>query len=425
MEFIVPVLFLVLIFIGLPIASCICITGLAAILLFTQIPISLPAGNLYHALDSYTLIAVPLFFIAGNIMSSGSLAPTLVEFARALTAFLRGGLGVATVLACGIFASITGSSTTALIAIGAVMYGSMVKAGYSERFSAGLLMSAGSLGILIPPSVPMIVFAHIANVSIGKMFLAGVIPGVMVLLLLSVYAYFFSDSKEDARQAFSLRRLLSSVRHGIWALLLPGVVLGGIYGGLFTVTEAAGVSVIYALLIELFVYRGLKWRDLPRLIDEAALFSAAIMIIIAMAAFFSQYLTLEQIPPKMASAVTDHVTSKFLVLLIINLLLLFVGTFMEIVSAMLILTPILIAVANRFQIDLIHLGIIFVINMEIGFMTPPLGLNLFAAQGLTKLKISELVRAALPTVGILVIVLMLVTYVPQVALWLPNLVYPK
>lgn len=425
MEFVIPVLFLVLIFIGVPIAFCICIAGLAAILLFTQIPPSLPAGNLYHALDSYTLIAVPLFFIAGNIMASGSLAPTLVEFARAITAFLRGGLGVATVLACGIFASITGSSTTALIAIGAVMYGSMIKTGYSERFSAGLLMSAGSLGILIPPSVPMIVYAHIANVSVGKMFLAGVVPGVIVLLLLSVYAYLFSDSKQDATQEFSLRRLLVSVRHGIWALLLPAVVLGGIYGGLFTVTEAAGVSVIYALLIELFVYRELKWRDIPRLVDEAALFSAAIMIIIAMAAFFSQYLTLEQIPPKLASAVTEHVSSTFVILVIINLLLLFIGTFMEIVSAMLILTPVLLAVATRFQIDPIHLGIIFVINMEIGFMTPPLGLNLFAAQSLTKLRMGQLLRAALPTVGILFLVLMLVTYVPEVALWLPNLVYGR
>jgi len=424
-EFVIALLFLVLIFIGVPIAFCICITGLAAIVLFTQIPPSLPANNLYHALDSYTLIAVPLFFIAGNIMSAGSLAPTLVEFARALTAFLRGGLGVATVLACGIFASITGSSTTALIAIGAVMYGSMIKTGYSPRFSAGLLMTAGSLGILIPPSVPMIVFAHVANVSVGKMFLAGVVPGLLVLLLLAVYAYFFSDSKEDASQQFSFPRLVAATRHGIWALLLPGVVLGGIYGGLFTVTEAAGVSVIYALVVEVFVYRGLKWGDLPRLVDEAALFSAAIMIIIAMAAFFSQYLTLEQIPPKMASAVTEHVSSKFVILLIINIFLLFVGCFMEIVSAMLILTPVLIAIATRFQIDLIHLGIIFVMNMEIGFMTPPLGLNLFAAQGLTKLRIGQLVWAALPTVGILFAVLMLVTYVPEIALWLPNLVYGK
>lgn len=300
----------------------------------------------------------------------------------------------------------------------------MIKAGYSERFSAGLLMTAGSLGILIPPSVPMIIFAHISNVSVGKMFLAGVVPGLIVLLLLSVYAYFFGDSNEDARQEFSFRRLVLAIRYGIWALLLPAVVLGGIYGGLFTVTEAAGVSVIYALLVEIFIYRGIGWRDIPRLIDEAALFSAAIMIIIAMATFFSQYLNLEQIPPKLAKAVTDHVESKFLILLIINLFLLFIGTFMEIVSAMLILVPVLIAVANRFQIDLIHLGIIFVINMEIGFMTPPLGLNLFAAQGLTKLRIAQLVRGALPTMGILFLVLMLVTYVPQVALWLPNRLLP-
>jgi C4-dicarboxylate transporter DctM subunit len=424
MELTVPFLFLALILLGVPIAYCICATGLFAVAMFTQIPLSLPAGNLYHALDSYTLIAVPLFFVAGNIMASGSLAPTLVEFARACTAYLRGGLGVAAVLACGIFASITGSSTTALIAIGAVMYGSMIRAGYSERFSAGLLMSAGSLGILIPPSVPMIVFAHIANVSVGKMFLAGVVPGLLVLLLLAIYAYFFSDSEQDARQEFSWRRLTQAARRGVWALSLPALVLGGIYGGLFTVTEAAGVSVIYALFVEKVVYRSLRWRDLPRLIDEAALFSAAIMLIIAMAAFFSQYLTLEQIPPKLAQTVTEHVHTKFMVLLTINLFLLLLGTFMEIVSAMLIVTPVLIAIATRYQIDLIHLGIIFVINMEIGFMTPPLGLNLFAAQGLTKLKIGTLVRGALPTMAILSIVLMLVTYVPEVALWLPNRLMP-
>lgn len=424
MEWLVAVLFVALILLGLPIAFCLCLTGLAAILVFTDIPVSLPAGNLYHALNSYTLIAVPMFFFAGNVMSAGSLAPTLVEFARACTAFLRGGLGVATVLACGVFASITGSSTTALIAIGAVMYGSMVKAGYSPRFSSGLLMTAGSLGILIPPSVPMIIFAHIANLSVGRMFLAGVVPGLLVVVLLSIYSYFFADSKREDETEFSWYPLWISIRKGIWALLLPVVVLGGIYGGLFTVTEAAGVSVVYALFIELCVYRSVKLRDVPRLADEAALFSGAIMIIIAMATFFGQYLTLEQIPPKMAEVMTNHVHSKFMVLLIINILLLFVGAFMEIVSAMLILAPVLIAVATRFQIDLIHLGVIFVINMEIGFMTPPLGLNLFAAQGLTKLRIGELFMGALPTLGILFFVLFLVTYVPEVALWLPNRLMP-
>jgi C4-dicarboxylate transporter DctM subunit len=423
MEIVIALIFVLLILVGVPIAFCLAATGILGLLFFTNIPLALPAGNLYHSLDTYTLIAVPLFFIAGGTMAAGGLARRLVNVAQAITAFLRGGLGVAAVVACGIFASITGSSTTALVAIGSVMYGAMLKAGYSPKFSAGVLTTSGSLGILIPPSVPMIVFAHIANISVGKMFLAGVVPGIIVVILLSVVAYLTADSKEAENEHFSWRQVGVTFWEGLWAILLPVVVLGGIYGGLFTVTEAAGVSVIYALFVELVIYRELTWRDLPRLFDEAVLLSGAIMIIIACATFFGQYLTLQQLPQKLAALTTEHIDSRFALLLAINALLLFVGTFMDIISAMLILAPILIAVATRFQIDLIHLGIIFVINMEIGFMTPPLGLNLFAAQAITKMKIGELVRAVVPTVGVLLVVLLAVTFFPEVALWLPNWFY--
>ena len=414
--------FFLLLLLGVPIAYCIAVAGLAAIVLLTDIPLALPAGNLYHSLDSYTLIAVPLFFVTGQIMAAGSLARKIVAFAQALTAFMRGGLGVTAVVACGIFASITGSSTTALVAIGSVMFAAMVSNGYSDRYSAGILTTSGSLGILIPPSVPIIVFAHIANQSVGEMFLAAVIPAALVLLLLSVYAGVFADSQQEAEEGFEIRKVARTVREGWWALLLPVIVLGGIYGGIFTVTEAAGVSVVYAFVAEMFIYRELRWRDLPQLIDQAVLFSSAIMIIIAMATFFGQYLALEQIPSKLVQAVTEHVHSRFMLLLLMNILLLFIGTFMDIISAMLILAPMLIALASRFQIDLVHLGIIFVINMEIGFMTPPLGLNLFAAQGLTQMKIAALVRAVAPSVGILLIVLLLVTYIPGLTLWLPRVV---
>jgi C4-dicarboxylate transporter DctM subunit len=337
---------------------------------------------------------------------------------------MRGGLGVAAVVACGIFASITGSSTTALVAIGSVMFAAMVRNGYSQRFSAGILTTAGSLGILVPPSVPIIVFAHIANQSVGKMFLAAVFPALLVLMLLSVYAALFADSKQEAEDKFDIRKVARTARDGFWALLLPVIVLGGIYGGYFTVTEAAAVSVVYAFVAEMFIYGELKWRDLPRVVDQAVLFSSAIMIIIAMATFFGQYLALEQIPGKLVTAVTEHVDSRFTLLLLMNVLLLFIGTFMDIISAMLILAPILVALAARFEIDLVQLGIIFVINMEIGFMTPPLGLNLFAAQGLTRMKIAALVRAVVPSVGVLLIVLILVTYIPELTLWLPRQVQP-
>ena len=423
MEIASAAVFVLLLLASVPIAFCIAATGLFGIIVFTDIPVSLVSDNLFHALDAYTLIAVPLFFVAGNIMSAGTIAEKLVNFARSVTGFLNGGLGISAVLACGIFASVTGSSTTALVAIGTIMFSAMTRAGYSGRFSIGLLTTSGSLGILLPPSVPMIVYAFIANQSVGRMFLAGVLPGLLILALLAAYSFYFADEGDQPREQFSLARVVQTVREGFWALLLPVVVLGGIYGGIFTATEAAGVSVVYALIVEMFIYRELKWRDLPRILDESALFSAAIMVIIAMATFFGQFLTLEQIPESIVSAITAHIDSKWVLLIFINVFLLFVGTFMDIISAMLILAPILIALANRYQIDLVHLGIIFVINMEIGFMTPPLGLNLYAAQAITKMTIGEIVRAVVPTVGILLIGLLIVTYFPQISLWLPGLVY--
>ena len=256
MEIAIVLVFLLLLLASIPIAFCIGATGLFAIVFFTDIPVSLVAANLFHSLDAYTLIAVPLFFVAGNIMSAGSLAEKLVNFARAISGFLNGGLGISAVLACGIFASVTGSSTTALVAIGTIMFSAMVGSGYGARFSAGLLTTSGSLGILLPPSVPMIVYAFIANQSVGRMFLAGVLPGLLILALLAAYSFFFADEGDQPREKFSFGKVIQTAREGFWALLLPVVVLGGIYGGIFTATEAAGVSVVYALIVEMLIYRG-------------------------------------------------------------------------------------------------------------------------------------------------------------------------
>jgi C4-dicarboxylate transporter DctM subunit len=408
-----------------PVAVAIGLTGLVAVYIFTDFPLFFASNTLFHSLNSYVLIAFPLFFLAGNIMGTGGLAKRLIKICQVATAPIAGGLAIAMVLACAVFASITGSSTTGLVAIGTIMFPALTKAKYDKSFSSGLLTTSGSLGILIPPSIPMIFYAYLADQSVGKMFLAGIGPGLLITILLCVYAHYFAKQKKYTYAEFKFLDLLKALKAGLWAIGMPFIILGGIYGGVFTVTEAAGVAVIYAAFVELFIYKELKWQDLLKILDETTLFVASIAIIVSMASFFGQYLALERIPDEVAIFFQRFITSKMLFLVVINCLLLFVGTFMDIISAMVILVPLLLPLATRYQVDLVHLGIIFVINMEIGFMTPPLGLNLFASQMITKMTFDKVIKAVLPTLLILLLVLIFVTYFSQLALFIPSLYYAK
>lgn len=422
MEWII-VLSLVLFIAGsAPIAVCLFLTAVVAFLL-VDVPLAVLGQAVFFKIESYSLLAVLFFILAGNLMVKGAVAEKIIYIIRSLVGCFPGGMAIVTVLSCGIFAAISGSSPATVIAIGSFMLPGMIGMNYDKKFATGLIASSGSLGILIPPSIPMIIYGMMVGVSVGKLFLAGVVPGLAVMLAFSIYSL-ISSKKNVAikRDTFDFAKIVDAFKEGIFALLLPLVILGGIYGGIFTPTEAAAVSVFSALGLEFFLFHKLRLRDLPQIVIESSITTAALMIIVSSASCFGEYLTLSLIPDRMAEFFVASIHNKYLFLLIINIALLFVGAFMDIVSAMLILIPILSATLVGFNIDLIHFGIIFIFNLEIGYLTPPLGVNLFVAGSLAKMPFTEVVKAALPTIAIMLVCLLIFTYFPQVSLYLPNLI---
>jgi C4-dicarboxylate transporter, DctM subunit len=367
------------------------------------------------------LLAIPFFVVSGAIMSAGDIANRLVAFARALVGWLPGGLAVATVGGCVFFAAISGSSPVTVIAIGAVMYPALVRAGYNERFSLGLVTSAGSLGIVIPPSIPMLVFAIVAGgsttIDVGELFMSGILPGMFIGLILAVYAMVVAGKEKTIeRTKFSARDVWVSFRDGLWAILLPVQILGGIYSGLFTPTEAAAVSVIYALVIELFVHRQLGAHQLPKILAESAVMMGSLLVIMTMAFVFNHFLVIEQIPDRAVAVIQSFDLSIVEFLLAVNILLLIAGALMDSISAIMIIAPLITPIAIRFGIDPIHLGIIFIVNLEIGYLTPPIGLNLFVASSVFGKPLGECIKSVVPYILIMVLGLGVVTYVPTLAL---------
>jgi len=383
--------------------------------------------------DNEVLLAIPFFVISGALMSEGQIAHRLINVARAMFCWMPGGLAVSAVFACIFFAAISGSSPVTVIAIGSIMFPAMVREGYKQRFSAGIVTATGSLGILIPPSIPMIVYAiidpmeledppnyQIANDASGlglvELFLAGVAPGLMIGLMIAIYAIAQGKLSKTSISPFKFWDLIHAIREGIWSLLLPVIILGGIYSGVFTPTQAAAVSVIYALVVEFFIHRSLTNKDLPRVLGEATVLIGALLIIIALAQGFNKYLESAQIAEKAVEVLLQWELSPFMLLLMINILLLIVGFFMDILSAILILVPLLSPIAYQLGIHPIHLAIVFIVNLEIGYLTPPLGLNLFVASTIFRKSLGEIVRSVLPFIGIMLCGLIVVTYVPTVSL---------
>jgi C4-dicarboxylate transporter, DctM subunit len=367
------------------------------------------------------LLAIPFFVVSGAIMSAGDIANRLVAFARALVGWLPGGLAVATVGGCVFFAAISGSSPVTVIAIGAVMYPALVRAGYNDRFSLGLVTSAGSLGIVIPPSIPMLVFAIVAGgavtIDVGELFMSGILPGLFIGVILSIYAMVVAGrDKTIERTKFSAREVWTSFRDGLWAILLPVQILGGIYSGLFTPTEAAAVSVIYALVIELFVHRQLGAHQLPKILAESAVMMGSLLVIMTMAFVFNHFLVIEQIPDRAVAFIQSFDLSIVEFLLAVNILLLIAGALMDSISAIMIIAPLITPIAIRFGIDPIHLGIIFIVNLEIGYLTPPIGLNLFVASSVFGKPLGECIKSVVPYILIMIVGLGVVTYVPTLAL---------
>ncbi len=409
-----------LLFSSAPIAVALGGTAFIYFFYFTTTPLTQVPERLFNALNTFPLMAIPFFVLAANIMSRGGISKRLTDLGNAMVGHYRGGMAMTAVLSCMFFAAISGSSPATVVAVGTLMIPAMIAAGYPKEFSTGVIASSGSLGILIPPSIPLIVYGIVTEQSIGDLFLAGVIPGIMAGFMLIGLVILLSRRRgygqaEDAIR-MTQRQKFKAFRDAILSLLMPVIVLGGIYGGIFTPTEAAAASVVYALVVSLFIYKQLSVKDLGRILLGSAKTSAMIMFIIANGILFTFVLTSERIPGQVTDAMLGMDLNKYTFLLLVNLLLLLVGAFMETSSAILIIAPILLPIGLTLGVDPIHLGIIMIMNLEIGMVTPPLGLNLFVASGLSGMSVLRVARAAFPSALVLLAALALVTYLPVLSL---------
>lgn len=368
----------------------------------------------WEAANKEVLLSIPLYLLAGNVMSQGSMAARLIRLMRALSAPVPGGLAVAAIMSCGVFAAVSGSGTVTLLAIGSVMYPALVQAGYSRSFAIGALCAGATLGVIIPPSIPLILYGVITQTSITELFRAGIGPGLLLLGLMTGYALLRHRGIRGGR--WDRREIAVALRQGIWSLLMPVLILGGIYSGYFTATESAAVAVVYALVVETLVHRDMGLRDLYRVTGETTRLLGSLFPVLMLALSLNVFLTYEQVPEALVSWLTARLDSPTLFLLVVNLMLLAVGCVMDIGSAILILAPILNPVAVAQGIDPVHLGIIMVVNLEIGYLTPPLGLNLIIAMSAFREDFWTVCRAVLPFLGLMLVALVLVTYIPSLSL---------
>lgn len=422
-AFLFGLLFFLLI-IGVPVAIALGLSSVLTILFFSDDSLASLSLKLFQGMEHATLLAIPFFILSSAFLSTGGVAKRLIRFAIACVGSIRGGMAMASVLACMLFAAVSGSSPATVVAIGSIVIAGMVSTGYSQSFASGVVSSAGTLGILIPPSIVMVVYAAITEVSVGRMFMAGVIPGILAGLMLMGGIYFFARKHNLPKMKPStLKEVLAAGGDAIWGLLLIFIVLGGIYGGIFTPTEAAAVAAVYAFFIALFIYRDLGFKDVPKVLTDSGKVTVMLMFIITNAMMFGHVLTTEQIPQQLAEMIVNWGMEPWVFLIVVNVLLLIGGSFMEPSGLLLIVAPILFPIGVELGIDPIHLGIIMVVNMEVGMITPPVGLNLFVIVGITDMTIMEVVKAVLPWLLILLVFLLLITYVPQISLFLPNLMY--
>ncbi|MDX9795885.1 MAG: TRAP transporter large permease subunit [Arcobacteraceae bacterium] len=418
------ILLFALMLFGVPVAVALGSTTLITSFIFTDMDLMGIPSKVFDGLNKYTLMAIPMFILAGSLLSKGSSAGRIIDFAKSLVGHLPGGLPIAAILASIIFAAVSGSSPATVAAIGSVMYGAIKQAGYNEQFAIGTIATSGTLGILIPPSIVFIVYGVTADESIGKLFMAGVIPGLMIGAMMMIATYVLArKSGFKGTKAASFKERFIAFKNAFWALLIIVIVIGGIYGGIFTPTEAGAFSVMYAFFVSFFIYKDTKYKDLFKIILDSAQTSSMIFFIIANAMLFAHFLTDEQIPQHITEMIIEANMGPLMFLLIVNILLLLMGQFMEPSSVVMITVPLLLPIGVALGIDPIHLGVIMVVNMEIGMITPPVGLNLFVASGITGLSLKQVIVASLPMTTVLLIGLLLVTYIPAISLWLPNLMF--
>jgi C4-dicarboxylate transporter, DctM subunit len=420
---------------GMPISIALGLTVLTFLFTLTQVPIEAVGLKLFTGIENFEIMAIPFFILAGNFLTHGGVAKRMIAFASAMVGHWYGGLGLAGVVACALFAAVSGSSPATVVAIGSIILPAMVEQGFPKRFGAGVITTSGALGILIPPSIVMVIYSvatsgavaigptgqRVFSASVGQLFIAGVIPGLVLATMLGMttwYRAYKNDYPRMPRAGWGER--FRTFRNSVWGLLLIVLVLGGIYSGAFTPTEAAAMSAVYAFVIAVFVYRDMKLSDVPKVLLASANMSAMILYIITNAVLFSYLMTSEQIPQQMTSWVTSTGIGWIEFLLFVNLLLLLAGNVMEPSSIVLITAPILFPVAVRLGIDPIHLGILMTVNMEVGMCHPPVGLNLYVASGIAKMGITDLTVAVLPWLATMLVFLVMVTYIPQMSLWLPH-----
>jgi C4-dicarboxylate transporter, DctM subunit len=406
---------------GMPISIALGLTVLGFLFGLSDIPIETVALKLFTGIEKFEIMAIPFFILAGNFLTHGGVARRMIRFASSMVGHWYGGLGLAGVLACALFAAVSGSSPATVVAIGSILLPAMAKQGFPQRFGAGVITTSGSLGILIPPSIVMVIYAVSTNTSVGKLFMAGVIPGLVLATLLGLTTWYRARKNDYPRLVrASWRERFVALRESFWGLLLIVVVIGGIYSGIFTPTEAAAMSAVYAFIVAVFVYKDLTLRQVPKVLLDSASMSAMLLYIITNAVLFSFLMTYENIPQAMAQWLLNMGLGAVGFLLMVNLLLLLAGNVMEPSSIVLILAPILFPVAMQLGIDPIHFGILIVVNMEVGMCHPPVGLNLYVASGITKMGITELTIAVWPWLLTMLAFLLLVTYWPPLSLWLPR-----
>jgi C4-dicarboxylate transporter DctM subunit len=415
-------LLLSLMFTGMPVSIALGLTVLTFMFTLTAVPTESVALKLFTGLESFEIMAIPFFILAGTFLTHGGVARRMINFATSMVGHWHGGLGLAGVVACALFAAVSGSSPATVVAIGSVIMPAMVAQGFPKRFGAGVIATSGALGILIPPSIVMVLYAVATNSSIGNLFIAGIVPGAVLATMLGATTWYRAWRNGYPRMPkASFKERVVAFRESVWGLLLIVIVMGGIYSGLFTPTEAAAMSAVYAFFIAVFVYKDLKLSDVPRVLLSSANLSAMLLYIITNAILFSFLLTYENIPQALAQWITDQGLGWVAFLLVVNIMLLLAGNVMEPSSITLIMAPILFPVAIKLGIDPIHFGILMVVNMEVGLCHPPVGLNLYVTSGIAKMGITELTIAVWPWLLTMLVFLAVVTYWPGLSLFLPRL----
>ncbi|WP_398440896.1 TRAP transporter large permease [Sedimentibacter sp.] len=422
---IIFIIFAITLFLGVPIAVSLGITALSAAILNPALPTTAAYAfrSMVTALDTFTLLAIPLFILSGNIMAKGGISKKLYSFFSYFIGNKTGGLPIAAIITCLFYGAISGSGPATVAAVGTMTIPYLAELGYDKKFIVSMIAVAGGLGVIIPPSIPFVVYGQSSGVSTGDLFIAGVLPGVLIAACMIIYVYFyFKKNGEDKEKIESSIKELKSqgfmkvLKDSFWALLSPVIILGGIYSGVVTPTEAANISVIYALFVSLFIYKSIGFKDLSSVIRDSVATSVPILLVISTASVFGKVLTLMQAPTLIGSAITGAFTTKLSILLVINLMLLFVGMVMDTTPAILILVPILLPIVQSIGVNPIHFGVIMTVNLAIGFVTPPIGLNLFVANSLTGLSIIDISKYAIPFIIAFLVALMMITFIPDISL---------